>query len=150
MALCDTQEIKRDAKLIDLKQRVSTMCENEDSIFRRSSRMGNWLKMVISLFPTTIPDGHVVVEPESCTILVNNKDPVTVNEWLPNSLKFLKHDAYFNEDILQEMQNLLKTRRKEQRIAELRRLKECRNEKLANDIISMNEMIIEMKKMLNK
>lgn len=146
MALCDTQDIKKDAKLIDLHQRVCTMLDNEEATFQRKSKVGNWLKMVISLFPLVIPDGYVVVNRKNGHVLVNNKNPISVNEWLPNYLRFFKYDATFSPESLLEIENLLKTKRKEERKAQLRRHKECRNKKLTNDIISMNEMILEIKK----
>lgn len=146
LAVSDTQEIKRDAKFIDLNQRISTMCDDEESIFRRNSKMGNWLKMVISLFPNTIPDGYVVVTPINRSLYVNNRNPIILTEWLPNQFEFLKENAKLNQDILVDIQNLLKTRDEELRIAEHRRIKKARNEKLANDIINMNEMISEIQK----
>jgi hypothetical protein len=149
LAVSDTQEIKRDAKLIDLKQRIMTMYESEEAIFRRHSRIGNWLKMVISMFPKTIPEGFIVVKPNrSLRVLIasNKGNPITLNEWLPNKLGFLKQDVQFNIDILQEIYNLLKTRREDQKISELRRLKESRNEKLANDIINVGVLISDIQR----
>lgn len=101
MAVSDTQEIKRDAKLIDLNQRIETMHESEHAIFKRKSRVGNWLKMVISMFPKTIPEGFIIVKPNlNLTICVKQKDKIILNEWLPERLKFLKQDVKFNPEIM--------------------------------------------------
>lgn len=151
LAVSDTQEIKRDAKLIDLHQRIMTMYESEEAIFRRNSKIGNWLKMVISMFPKTIPEGYVMVKPNrSYRVLVKQNDAIVLNEWLPDKLKFMKQDVKFNPEILQEIQNLLKSRREDQKISELRRLKESRNEKLANDIINVSELMSDIQRNIAK
>lgn len=142
LAVSDTQEIKRDAKLIDLNQRIITMHDSEEAIFRRNSRMGNWLKMVISMFPKTLPDGNISVKPNrSYRIYTKQNEPIILNDWLPNRLKFLKPDVKFNADIMKEIQKLLIARREEQTVTSVRKLKESRNEKLANDIIKISELI---------
>lgn len=147
LAVSDTQEIKRDAKLIDLKQRIMTMYESEEAIFRRNSKMGNWLKMVISMFPKTIPEGYIIVKPNrSYRVFVNQNLPIVLNEWLPDKVKFMKQDVKFNPEILKEIQTLLKTRREDQKLSELRRLKESRNEKLANDIINVGVLISDIQR----
>lgn len=142
LAVSDTQEIKRDAKLIDLNQRISTMHECEESIFKRNSKMGNWLKMVISMFPKTIPEGYVTIKPNrSHRIYVKQNEPIILNDWLHSRLKFLKPDVKFNADIMKEIQKLLTTRREERTMWSVRVLKENRNEKLANDIIKISELL---------
>lgn len=142
LAVSDTQEIKRDAKLIDLNQRIVTMHESEDAIFKRNSRMGNWLKMVSSLFPKTLPEGNIMVKPNrSYRIYVKQNEPIILNDWLPNQLKFLKPEVKFNTEIMKEIQTLLLTKREEKEITALRKLKESRNEKLANDIIRISELL---------
>lgn len=142
LAVSDTQEIKRDAKLIDLNQRIITMHESEEAIFKRNSRMGNWLKMVISMFPKTLPDGNVMIKPNrSSRIYVKQNDSIILNDWLHNRLKFLKPDVKFSTEIMKEIQKLLLTRREEQTIAAVRKLKESRNEKLANDVIKISELL---------
>lgn len=142
LAVSDTQEIKRDAKLIDLNQRIITMHDSEKAIFKRISRIGNWLKTVISMFPKTLPEGNVMVKPNrSYRIYVKQNEPIILNDWLHNRLKFLKPDVKFNSDIMKEIQKILITRREEQTIVAVRKLKENRNEKLANDIIKISELI---------
>lgn len=142
LAVSDTQEIKRDAKLIDLNQRMITMYDSEAAIFRRNSRMGNWLKMVISMFPKTLPEGNICVKPNrSYRIYTKQNEPIISNDWLHNRLKFLKPDVKFNSDIMKEIQKLLIARREEQTVTSVRKLKESRNEKLANDIIKISEML---------
>lgn len=37
------------------------MYDSEEAIFKRKSRIGNWLKTVISMFPKTLPEGNVMV-----------------------------------------------------------------------------------------
>lgn len=142
LAVSDTQEIKRDAKLIDLNQRILTMHGSERAIFKRQSRMGDWLKTVISMFPKTLPEGNVMVKPNrSYRIYVKQNESIILNDWLHNRLKFLKPDVKFNSDIMKEIQKILVTRREEQTIVAVRKLKENRNEKLANDIIKISELI---------
>lgn len=142
LAVSDTQEIKRDAKLIDLNQRILTMHDSEKAIYKRHSNLGNWLKTVISMFPKTLPDGNVMVKPNrSYRIYIKQNEPIVLNDWLHSRLKFLKPDVKFNTDIMQEIQKLLTVRREEQTVTAVRRLKESRTEKLANDIIKISEMI---------
>lgn len=142
LAVSDTQEIKRDAKLIDLNQRIITMHDSEDAIFKRNSRMGNWLKMVISMFPKTLPEGNITVKPNrSYRIFVKQNEAIILNDWLHNRLKFLKPDVKFSTDIMKEIQKLLTARREEQTVTAVRKLKESRTEKLANDIIKISELI---------
>lgn len=142
LAVSDTQEIKRDAKLIDLNQRILTMHDSEKAIYKRHSNVGDWLKMVISMFPKTLPDGNITVKPNrSYRIYIKQNEPIILNDWLHSRLKFLKPDVKFNIDIMQEIQKLLTVRREDQTVTAVRRLKESRTEKLANDIIKISEMI---------
>lgn len=142
MAVSDTQEIKRDAKLIDLNQRIETMHESEHAIFKRNSRVGNWLKMVISMFPKTLSEGFIIVKPNlNLTICVKQNEKIILNEWLPDRLEFLKQDISFNPEIMKDIQILLKSQRENEKINDIRRLKDSRNEKLANDIIHLTEMM---------
>lgn len=142
LAVSDTQEIKRDAKLIDLNQRIMTMNESEEAIFQRTSRMGNWLKEVISMFPKTLPEGNITVKPNrSYRIYVKQNETIILNDWLHSRLKFLKPDVKFNVDIMKEIQALLATRREEQTVSAIRKLKESRTEKLANDVLKISELI---------
>lgn len=142
LAVSDTQEIKRDAKLIDLHQRIETMHQSEEAIFRRHSKMGNWLKTVISMFPKTLPEGNIMVKPNrSYRIFIRQNDAIILNDWLHNRLKFLKPEVKFNPEIMKEIQKLLVTRREEQQLTAIRKLKESRNEKLANDVLKISELI---------
>jgi hypothetical protein len=139
LAVSDTQEIKRDAKLIDLYQRIETMFDSEEAIFKRTSRMGNWLKSVISMFPKT---EYVLIKPnQGNRIFLKQNERLVLNEWLPNRFKFLKPDLKFNADIMKEIKKLLTARREEQKLNAIRKLKESRTEKLANDVLKISELI---------
>ncbi|CRL06694.1 CLUMA_CG019590, isoform A [Clunio marinus] len=151
LAVSDTQEIKRDAKLIDLNQRIEAMCDNEAAIFKKNSRMGNWLKMVISMFPKTLPDGCIIIKPNrSYRIYVKQSEQILLNDWLQTNIKLFKPDVKFNADIMKEIQKLLTTKREEKTIMAIRMLKENRNEKLANDIIKISEMLNDIQKNVTK
>jgi hypothetical protein len=143
LAVSDTQEIKSDAKLIDLHQRILTMQETEEAVFKRNSYMGDYLKKVISMFPNTIPDGSILIKPNrSLHIFVKQTERVTLNEWVPRQLSFLrKKNVKINEEIVHDIRKLLEKKREKRTINAVRKLKENRNEKLANDIIKINEMI---------
>lgn len=146
LAVSDTQEIKSDAKLIDLKQRIFTMEDSEAAIFKRNSQTGDFFKKVISIFPRTIPceDGMVAIKPNqrgNLRAYVRQNEAIVLNDWLPNSLKFLKKAVKFNPEIVQDLRKLLKRRFEERTINAIRKLKENRNEKVANDLIKINEMI---------
>jgi len=142
LAVSDTQEIKSDAKLIDLHQRILTMQETEEAVFKRNSYMGDYFKKVISMFPNTIPEGSITIMPNrSCHIFVRQTEPIVLNEWVPSNLSFLKKNVKINEEIIQDIRNLLARKREERTVNAIRKLKENRNEKLANDIIKINEMI---------
>lgn len=131
--------------MIDLNQRIVTMYETEEAIFKRNSRMGDWLKMVASMFPKTLPDGTILVRPnESNKVFVRSTEPIALNDWIPSFLKILKPKARLNPEILQDIQKLLIKRREEGVVQYARILKESRNEKLANDIIKMNELILDI------
>jgi ankyrin repeat protein len=147
LAVSDTQEIKSDAKLIDLQQRIVTMHESEEAVFRRNSRMGDWFKKVISMFPRTIPDGSVTIRiNRSYQLYVRQTEPIILNDWLPNNFKFLKKNVKINSETALDIRKLLAKKREERTINAVRKLKENRNEKLANDIIKMNEMISDIQK----
>lgn len=142
LAVSDTQEIKRDAKLIDLQQRIRTMQASEAAIFRRNSRIGNWLKMVISLFPKSLPEGNITVKPNrSSRIYMKQNEPIILNDWLHNRFKFLKSDVTINDDIMKEVQDTLVKRREEKMLRGVRLIKENRYTKLANDVIKISESI---------
>ena len=142
LAVSDTQEIKSDARLIDLHQRILTMQETEEAVFKRNSYMGDYLKKVISMFPNTVPDGSIVIKPNrSRHIFVNETEQINLNEWAPSQLSFLKKNVKINEEIVYDILKLLEKKREERTVNAIRKLKENRNEKLANDIIKINEMI---------
>jgi hypothetical protein len=127
------------------------MNESEDAIFKRNSRMGNWLKMVISMFPKTLPEGVITVKPNrSHRIYIKQNESIVLNDWLHSRLKFLKPDVKFNADIMKEIQKLLTTRREEQTITAIRKLKESRTEKLANDVMKISEFISDIQRNVMK
>lgn len=153
LAVSDTQEIKLDAKLIDLQQRIFTMEESEDAVFQRNSRTGDFFKKVISIFPRTIPDGIVTIKPNIKSNLrayVRDNEAIMLNDWLPNSLKSFKKAVKFNPEIVQDLRKLLKRRFEEKTINAVRKLKENRNEKLANDLIKINGMISDIQQNIQK
>ncbi|CAG9799622.1 unnamed protein product [Chironomus riparius] len=142
LAVSDTQEIKSDARLIDLHQRILTMQETEEAVFKRNSYMGDYLKKVISMFPNTVPDGSILIKPNrSRHIFVNETEQINLNEWAPSPLSFLKKNVKINEEIVHDILKLLEKKREERTVNAIRKLKENRNEKLANDIIKINEML---------
>lgn len=145
LAVSDIQEIQSDAKLIDLMQRIMTMEETEAAVFKRNSHTGDFFKKVISIFPRTIPsDGIVSIKPNvrsNLRVYVRQNEAILLNEWLPNSLNSLKKAVTFNPEIVQDLRKLLKHRFEKRTLTAARKLKENRNEKLANDLIKINEMI---------
>lgn len=142
LAVSDTQEIKRDAKLIDLLQRIKTMQASEEAIFKRNSRMGNWLKAVISLFPKSLPEGNITIKPNrNSRIYIKQNEPIILNDWLYTHFKFLKSDVTINHDIMKEIHEILIKRREEKTLAGVRLLKENRHTKLANDMIKISELV---------
>lgn len=150
LAVSDTQEIKSDAKLIDLCQRIMTMEQSEESVFQKSSRFGQRLKSIISLFPNTISDGCITIKPnKGCYVLVRNKK-ICSNDWLPNYLSCLKRYVKMNEEIIQDMRVHILKKREQREINLIRSLKENRYEKMANDIVRLGEIIIEMQTKIDK
>lgn len=142
LAVSDTQEIKRDAKLIDLLQRIKTMQASEEAIFKRNSRIGNWLKAVISLFPRSLPEGNITVKPNrNFRIYIKQNEPIILNDWLHTRFKFLRPEVTINNVIMKEVQDILVRRREEKTLTGVRLLKENRYTKLANDIIKISELI---------
>lgn len=142
LAVSDTQEIKKDAKLIDMLQRIKTMQAHEEAIFKRNSRFGNWLKTVISLFPRCLPDGSVILKPNrNNQIYIKQNEPILLNDWLHNRFKFLKPDPTINHDIMKEFHEILVKRQEEKTLQGIRSLKENRYTKLANDVIKISELV---------
>lgn len=142
LAVSDTQEIKRDAKLIDLLQRIKTMQASEEAIFKRNSRIGNWLKTVISLFPKSLPEDNIMIKPNrSYRIYIKQNEPIILNDWLHTRFKFFKCDVTINHDIMKEIHDILVRRREEKTLTGVRRLKENRYTKLANDVIKISELV---------
>lgn len=145
LAVSDTQEIKSDAKLIDLHQRIFTMEESEEAIFKRNSRASKYFKEIISLFPKTIQNGSIKIMPNGGNrVMIGNDHSIVYNEWLPNSLDALKTQFKFDSEIVQDLKNLFVKRREEQIISNARRLKENRIEKLSMDLMENNKMMIEL------
>jgi hypothetical protein len=132
------------------------MYESEEAIFRRNSKLGNWLKMVISMFPKTLTEGSIILKPNrSYRIYIKQNESIVLNDWLQPFLhsrfKFLVNpDVKFNSDMMKEIQKLLTTRRDEQMIAAIRKLKESRTEKLANDVIKISELMNDIQKNVAK
>ncbi|XP_070504993.1 transient receptor potential cation channel protein painless-like [Chironomus tepperi] len=133
LAVSDTQEIKIDAKLIDLRQRVTTMHDSEASIFHgflggRLHKIGVFLKKFISMFPNFIENGEIYLRPNA------DSDP---------QLKL-------NQEIIDEMCTLLLKTQEERATDRKRKLKESNYEKLSCDIIRMNEVINNIQKSVIK
>lgn len=67
LAVSDTQAIKSKGETIDLIQRIHVLDSYEKIIFNRNSKMksqvGPWLRQFISLFPSTIPNGKIIIRP---------------------------------------------------------------------------------------
>ncbi|KAJ6635134.1 Transient receptor potential cation channel protein painless [Pseudolycoriella hygida] len=142
LAVSDTQEIRRDAKLIDLQQRIKTMQASEEAIFKRNSKIGDWLKMVISLFPRSLPEGSVTIRPNrSYRIFIKQNEPIILNDWLHTRFKFLQSDVTINYEIMKEVHDILTKRREEKYLSGIRLLKENRNTKLSNDVIKISELV---------
>lgn len=142
LAVSDTQEIKRDAKLIDLQQRIKTMQASEEAIFKRNSKIGSWLKTVISIFPRSLPEGNIMVKPNrSYRIFIKQNEPIILNDWLYSRFKFLKSDVTINEEIMKEIHEILVKRREAKILNGVRLLKENRYTKLANDVIKISELV---------
>jgi hypothetical protein len=100
------------------------------------------LKTVISMFPKSLPEGTIMIKPNrSFRIFIRQNEAIILNDWLHNRLKFLKPEVKFNPEIVKEIQMLLVRRRDEQQITAVRKLKESRNEKLANDVLKISELI---------
>lgn len=144
LAVSDTQEIKRDARLIDLLQRIKTMQASEEAIFKRNSRIGDWLKMVISIFPRSLPEGNIMIKPNrNYRIYIKQNEPIILNDWLHTvtRFKFLKSDVTINHDIMKEIHEILVRRREEKTLTGVRLLKENRYTKLANDVIKISDLV---------
>lgn len=151
LAVSDTQEIKSDAKLIDLHQRILTMQEAEQAVFKRNSKLGDWLKKVISMFPMTIPEGSIIIYPNrSRHIYIRPSEAIVLDEWIPNRFNIWKKHVKINQEIVLDIRELLAKKREERTVNAVRKLKENRNEKLANDIMRINEMISDIQANMTK
>jgi len=144
LAVSDTQEIKSDAKLIDLCQRIRTMEQSEESVFQKNSRFGRKLKSIISLFPKTLSDGCITIKPNKGRYVLVKNRKICSNDWLPNCLSCLKRYVKMNEEIIQDMRIHILNKREETATSVIRSLKENRYEKMAYDIVKLSEMINKM------
>ncbi|XP_070504992.1 transient receptor potential cation channel protein painless-like [Chironomus tepperi] len=127
LAVSDTQEIKVDAKLIDLEQRVLTMYSSELSIFdgfvgERSRALGRYLKERVSLFPHIIQNGKLIFK------LKSNEEKSNSNLKLSN-------------EILTDMCSLLVMKREERAADRANKIKERTTKKLSDDIAEIFNMI---------
>ncbi|XP_070504989.1 transient receptor potential cation channel protein painless-like [Chironomus tepperi] len=145
LAVSDTQEIKSDAKLIDLCQRIKTMEQSEESVFQKNSRIGRKLKSIISLFPKTISDGCMTIKPNKGRYVLVRNRKICSNDFLPNYLSCLKRYVKIDEEIIQDMRIHILNKREERTLNVMRSLKENRYEKMANDIVKLSEMITNLK-----
>ncbi|CAG9806961.1 unnamed protein product [Chironomus riparius] len=141
LAVSDTQEIKSDAKLIDLCQRIKTMEQSEESVFQKNSRFGQKLKSIISLFPKTISDGCITIKPNKGRYVLVKNRKICSNDWIPNYMSCLKRYVKMNEEIIQDMRIHILNKREEQAKNVIRSLKENRYEKMANDIVKLSEIM---------
>ena len=135
LAVSDTQEIKVDAKLIDLQQRVLTMHQNEKAIFdgfvgQCYCALGHYLKESISIFPQ-------IQENEKISFRLKNNDAKCESK-----LKL-------SDDILNDMCTLLLKKREERAADRARKIKERAYEKLSCDIIKIKEVINIIQNRLN-
>ncbi|KAG5666659.1 hypothetical protein PVAND_014674 [Polypedilum vanderplanki] len=149
LAVSDTQEIKSEAKLIDLHQRILTMHESEASVFRRNSKFGNWLRTVISLFPENVPNGKIFIRNYN-RIFISDFETIKVNAWMPKWMSFMKKDAKLNEEILQDIHILLLKKKEKKTNAELARLKEVNDKKFKNELQQLHEMMRNIQKNMNE
>lgn len=151
LAVSDIQEIKRDAKIIDCRQRITTMYESEKATFSCYSLMGHWLKKLISLFPKTIPDGCIILRPnKSLDVYIRPNEKINFNKWFRKSCQCLpkslinprcdcrRSDVEFCSEILEEIKNMLIRRAENKKKTEIQTLESSRNRKLLNDLIHMN------------
>lgn len=107
------------------------------------------------MFPKTLPEGSIILKPNrSYRIYIKQNESIVLNDWLQPFLnarmKFLNPDVKFNPETMKEIQKLLTTRREEQTIAAIRKLKESRTEKLANDVIKISELMYDIQKNVAK
>lgn len=83
LAVSDTQAIKSKGETIDLIQRIHVLDSYERIIFNRNSRIqsriGSWLRSFISLFPSTIPNGRIIIRPSRNNEILTFKSPISAN-----------------------------------------------------------------------
>lgn len=115
LAVSDTHEIKIDAKLFDLQERVLTMHQFEESIFR-GFLGGNF--PTIGKYRSAKKNGKIIFQMKN------------------NATNFK-----LNEDIFNDMRTVLLKKREERAANRERRLKEKTYEKLSCDIIKIKEAI---------
>lgn len=135
LTVSDTQDIKSDAKLIDLCERISVMSEQE-KLSNGSTRMNSLMYHAVSLFPDTLRDGKIVLKPiKTRRALTTDGEPIK-NNWLQNILCFFDRHMIIDSEILRNMRTLLVKKREDLIIKDY---KERRFEKMVNDVLKLNE-----------
>lgn len=167
LAVSDTQAIKAKGETIDLIQRIQVLDSYERIIFNRNSRMksrvGPWLRSFISLFPSTIPNGKIIIRPSRANEILTFKPnqtlrnldastleleaisnrsfrKITINEQL---LARLQKYSRMSASIMKKIRNVLASR-EEQKNAELT------ERKLRDDITSIRHQMDIQLRLINE
>ncbi|XP_070504994.1 transient receptor potential cation channel protein painless-like [Chironomus tepperi] len=152
LAVSDTQEIRSDAKLIDLCQRIQAMYRHEKNAFWVTPTLSGFMQHVTLLFPETISNGIIFLKPNKDRDTYTTSDCKTPirNEWLPDILCYFGKHMRMDTEIIQDMCTLLVKKREEQNEKIDENCKEKRSEKMAYDIIKINEQLVDQKKLMNE
>lgn len=167
LAVSDTQAIKSKGETIDLIQRIQVLDSYERIIFNRNSEMtskvGPWLRRFISLFPSTIPNGKIIIRPSRNNEILTFKSNVT-SKRLDNSnieLQAISNRSFrkitINEHLLARLQkysqmssSIMKQIRIILASKEEQKVIEANERKLRDDIGNIKSQIDTQSRLINE
>ncbi|CAG9806958.1 unnamed protein product [Chironomus riparius] len=135
LTVSDTQEIKSDSKLIDLCERISVMC-NQENLYSGTGKINDLMHNAVSLFSETLTDGKICLKPNLTPEAMTSDGKAIKNYWLQSILCYFDRHMTMDSEILRNMRTLLVKKREDLIIKDY---KERRFEKMVNDVLKLNE-----------
>lgn len=167
LAVSDTQAIKSKGETIDLIQRIHVLDSYERIIFNRNSgmtsRVGPWLRSFISLFPSTIPNGKIIIRPSRNNEILTFKSNISAKRVNTNNieLQVMSNRSFrkitINEHLLARLQkysqmssSIMKQIRNILAIKEEQQIIEANERKLRDDIANIKNQIDTQSRLINE
>lgn len=167
LAVSDTQAIKSKGETIDLIQRIHVLDSYERIIFNRNSgmtsRVGPWLRSFISLFPSTIPNGKIIIRPSRNNEILTFKSNISAKRLNTNNIELqaISNRSFrkitINEHLLARLQkysqmssSIMKQIRNILAIKEEQQIIDANERKLRDDIANIKNQIDTQSRLINE